>query len=78
MGWTQRGDLADPPGQGQERYSKATGPSRERLHRGTCQTSPGAMEATCDRQGRYRVQEGVACQAEWPRNSNHKSEAVVP
>ena len=27
---------------------------------------------------RYTVQEGVACQAEWPRNSSHKGEAVVP
>ena len=25
-----------------------------------------------------RVQEGFTCQAEWPRNSNHKGEAVVP
>ena len=27
---------------------------------------------------RYTVQEGVACQAERPRNSSHKGEAVVP
>ena len=27
---------------------------------------------------RYTVQEGVTCQAEWPRNSSHKGEAVVP
>ena len=27
---------------------------------------------------RYTVQEGVTCQAEWPRSSSHKGEAVVP
>ena len=34
MGWTHRGDPADPPGQGQERYSKDTGLSPTRLHSG--------------------------------------------
>ena len=40
---------ADPPGQWQERYSKAAGRSPARLHQGPWQTSPRAMEATDDR-----------------------------
>ena len=49
MDRTHWGDPTDPPGQWQERYSKATGPSPARLHRGPWQMSPGAMEATGDR-----------------------------
>ena len=78
MGRTHWGDPADPPGQWQERYSKATGLSPARLHRGPWQTSAGAMEATGDRRAGTQSRRGVTCQAEWPRNSSHKGEAVVP
>ena len=78
MGPTHWGDPADPPGQWQERYSTATGPSPARLHRGPGQTSPGAMEATGDRRAGTQSRGGVACGAERARNSSHKGEAVVP
>ena len=43
MGSTHRGDPANPPCPGQERYSKATGPSPARLHRGPLNRYPEPM-----------------------------------
>ena len=85
MGRTHRGDPADPPGQWQERYSKATGPSPARLHRGPWQTSPGAMEATGDRRagtqskrGSPATQSGPATQATRVRRSYRRQAGAIP
>ena len=85
MGRTHRGDPADPPGQWQERYSKATGPSPARLHRGPWQTSPGAMEATGDRRagtqsrrGSPAKQSGPATQATRVRRSYRRQAGAIP
>ena len=66
MSRTHWGDPADPPGQWQERYSKATGPSPARLHRGPWQTSPGAMEATGDRRAGTQSRRGSAAKQSGP------------
>ena len=85
MGRTHWGDPADPPGQWQERYSKATGPSPARLHRGPWQTSPGAMEATDDRRagtqsrrGSPAKQSGPATQATRVRRSYRRQAGAIP
>ena len=85
MGRTHWGDPADPPGQWQERYSKASGPSPARLHRGPWQTSPGAMEATGDRRagtqssrGSPAKQRGPATQATRMRRSYRKLAGAIP
>ena len=85
MGRTHWGDPADPPGQWQERYSKATGPSPARLHRGPWQTSPGAMEATGDRRagtqsrrGSPAKQSGPATQATRVRRSYRRQAGAIP
>ena len=76
MGRTHWGDPADPPGQWQEHQGHWSEP---------CQAASGTMANVTRNHGsnrlqvsRYTVTEGVACQAELPRNSGHKSEAVVP
>ena len=85
MRWTHWGDPADPPGQWQERYSKAGGPSPARLHRGPWQTSPGAMEATGDRRagtqsrrGSPAKQSGPATQATRARRSYRRQAGAIP
>ena len=85
MGRTHWGDPADPPGQMQERYSKASGPSPARLHRGPWQTSPGAMEATGDRRGGTQSrrgspakQSGPATQATRVRRSYRRLAGAIP
>ena len=58
QGRTHWGHPADPPGQWQERYSKATGPSPASLRQGQWETSTGAMATTDDRRagpGRGRL-----------------------
>ena len=55
---THWGQPADPPGQWQERYSKATGSSPAGLHPGPWQTSPGAMESTDDRRAGRQPRRG--------------------
>ena len=84
MGRTHWGDPADPPGQWQERYSKATGPSPARLHRGPWQTSPGAMEAPGDRRagtqsrrGSPAKQSGPAIQATRVRRSYRRQAGAI-
>ena len=85
MGRTHWGDPADPPGQWQERYSKATGLSPARLHRGPWQTSPGAMEATGDRRagtqsrrGSPAKQSGPATQATRVRRTYRRQAGAIP
>ena len=85
MGRTHWGDPADPPGQWQERYSKAAGPSPARLHRGPWQTSPGAMEATGDRRagtqsrrGSPAKRSGLATQATRVRRSYGRQAGAIP
>ena len=85
QGRTHWGDQADPPGQWQERYSKATGPSPARLHRGPWQTSPGAMEATGDRRagtqptrGSPAKQWGPATGATGVRRSYRRLAGAIP
>ena len=85
MGRTHLGDPADPPGQWQEPYSKATGPSPARLHRGPWHTSPGAMEATGDRRagtqskrGSPAKQSGPATQATRVRRSYRRQAGAIP
>ena len=85
MGRTHWGDPADPPGQRQKRYSKATGPSPARLHRGPWQTSPGAMEATVDRRagtqsrrGSPAKQSGPATQVTRVRRSYRRLAGAIP
>ena len=46
-------------------------------HKGITLPLKGLTPRGGDWPGRYTVQEGVTCQAEWPRNSNHKGGAVV-
>ena len=72
MGRTHWGDPADPPGQWQERYSKATGPSPTRLHRGPWQTSPEAMEATGDRRAGTQSRRGSPAKQSGPADSSQK------
>ena len=74
-----------PPGQGQERYSKATGLSPARRHRGPWQTSPGAMEATGDRgagtqskRGSPARQSGPATQITRVRWSYRRQAGAIP
>ena len=85
MGRTHWGDPADPPGQWQERYSKAAGPSPARLHQGPWQTSPGAMDATGDRRagtqsrrGSPAKQSGPATQATRVRRSYRRQAGAIP
>ena len=85
QGRTHRGDAAEPRGQGQERYSKATGPSPARLHRRPWQTSPGAMEANDDRcagtqprRGSPAKQRGPATQATGVRRSYRRLAGAIP
>ena len=85
MDRTHWGDPADPPGQWQEWYSKATGPSPARLHRGPWQTSPGAMEATGDRRagtqsrrGSPAKQSGPATQATRVRRWYRRQAGAIP
>ena len=66
MGQTRWGDPADPAGQWQERYSKATVPSPARLHRGPWQMSPGAMEATGDRRAGTQSRRGSPAKRSGP------------
>ena len=79
------GDQANPPGQWQEWYSRATGRSPARLHRGPWQTSPGAMEATGDRRagtqsrrGSPAKQSGRATQATRVRRSYRRLAGAIP
>ena len=85
MGRTHWGDPADPLGQCQERYSKATRLSLARLHRGPWQTSPGAMETTGDRRagtqsrrGSPAKQSGPATQATRVRRSYRRLAGAIP
>ena len=85
MGRTHWGDPADSPGQWQERYSKATGPSPARLHRRPWQTSPGAMETTGDRRagtqsrrGSPAKQSGPATQATRVRRLYRRQAGAIP
>ena len=85
MGPTHCGDPADPPGQWQERYSKATGLSPTKLHPGLWQTSPGAMEATGDRRagtqsrrGSSAKQSSPATQATRVRRSYRRLAGAIP
>ena len=85
QGQTHCGDPAGPPGQWQERYSKATGPSPARLHRGPWQTSPGAMEAANDRRvgkqpkrGSPVKQRGPATRATRVRRSYRRLTGAIP
>ena len=65
-GRTRWGDQADPPGQWQEWYSKATGPVPAGLHRGPWETSPGAIEATDDRSGGIKPRGGPPAKQRGP------------
>ena len=85
QGRTHWGDPANQSGQWQERYSKATGPSQARLHRGPWQTSPGAMEATNDRRagtqprrGPPAKQPGPATRATGVRRSYRRLAGAIP
>ena len=85
QGRTHWGDLAGPPGQWQERYSKTAGPSPARLHRGPLQTSPGAIEATDDRRagtkperGSPTKQRGPATRAPGVRRSYRRLAGAIP
>ena len=73
MGRTHWGDPADPPGQWQERYSKATGPSPFRLHRGPWQTSPGTMEATVEQRAGTQSRRGSPAKQRGPATQATKS-----
>ena len=69
MGCRHWGNPADPTGQQQGRYPKATGLSPGRLHQGPWKTLPRAMEATGDRRagtqsGRGRLPSREAPQLE--------------
>ena len=64
-GLTHLGDPADPPGQWQERYSKAASPRPAGLHQGPCQTSPRAM-ATTDRRAGTQPRRGSPAKQRGP------------
>ena len=85
MGRTHWGDPADPPGQWQERYSEAAGPSPARLHRRPWQTSPGAMEATGDRRAGTQSRRGLPAKRSGPateatrvRRSYRRQAGAIP